>query len=189
MDLSNFDSKLVRIVMTDGEIFEGECLYNSSDYCMHEFGVEEDSLQIDHWLFYERDIAEVSEIPEKPTYLWMSKPVHRMHLQPKPFDMMDHGTKTIELRLYDDKRKALKVGDMIRFENTEDDDDVLYVRVEKLHVFRSFADLYYALPLTECGYTQETLRDASPKDMDAYYPEAEQKRYGVVGICVSLLCT
>lgn len=187
MDLNILDEQLVRIVLKDGEIFEGECIYDSAEYCMHEFGREKPALEIDRWLFFEDEIAEAFEISEKPVYLWMSKPAHRMRLHSKPFDMMERGEKTIELRLYDPKRKALKIGDIIRFENTEDEEEILYVRVEKLHVFASFAELYRTLPLTECGYTQENVQLASPKDMDAYYSEEEQKRYGVVGICVSLL--
>ena len=187
MDLSSFHDKLVRIVLKDGEIFEGECLYDVPEYCMHEFGREEAALQIDHWLFYADDIAEAYEIPEKPVYLWMSRPVHRMRLDPEPFDLMERGIKTIELRLFDAKRRALKAGDMIRFECTADEEEILYVRVEKLYVFDSFKDLYRALPLTECGYTAETVKNASPDDMNVYYSEAEQKRFGVVGIRISLL--
>ncbi len=41
--------------------------------------------------------------------------VHEMLLAPKPFEMMKSGQKTIELRLYDEKRKHIQIGDRIRF--------------------------------------------------------------------------
>ena len=116
-----------------------------------------------------------------------TKKEHRMNLDPEPFAMIKSGQKTIELRLYDDKRKALRIGDVIRFVNTADDEEVFYCRVDKLQVFQSFADVYRALPLTACGYTAETVTSASPKDMDAYYMPEEQQRYGAVGIRLTLL--
>ena len=182
MELYRYDETRVRIVTRDGEIFEGECVYDGPEYCLNDFGREEAALEIDHWLFFASDIAEVVAIPEKPVYLWMSKPVHRMRLAPEPFAMIERGEKTIELRLYDEKRMAIKAGDMIRFESTSDEDEILYMRVVSLHVFDTFADLYRALPLTECGYTAESAKTASPADMNLYYSEAEQARYSAVGI-------
>jgi ASC-1-like (ASCH) protein len=43
-----------------------------------------------------------------------------MNLTPSPLHMIREGKKTIELRLYDEKRKAISVGDTITFLNTED---------------------------------------------------------------------
>jgi ASC-1-like (ASCH) protein len=46
-----------------------------------------------------------------------------MNLTPSPFKMIREGRKTIELRLYDEKRKAISIGDTITFCNTEEDID------------------------------------------------------------------
>ena len=186
MELSGFDDKRVRITTDSGETFDGVCLYDCAEYCLHEFGREEDALEIDGWLFYASEIQSVTALSEQPR-LWMGKPLHKMRLNPEPFAMIESGQKTIELRLYDDKRKALRIGDVIRFVNTADDEEVLYCRVDKLQVFGSFADLYRTLPLLACGYTAETVKSASPKDMDAYYTPEEQQRYGAVGIHLTLL--
>ena len=37
---------------------------------------------------------------------------HTMNLNAHPFEMMRSGKKTIELRLYDEKRRKISVGDM-----------------------------------------------------------------------------
>ncbi len=50
---------------------------------------------------------------------------HVMKLRPNPFSMIKSRQKTIELRLYDEKRQLLSVGDIIRFVNTKDETDVL----------------------------------------------------------------
>ena len=79
----------------------------------------------------------------------------------------------------------MQAGDIIRFESTADETDVLFVLVEGLRFFRSFDELYRVLPLTRCGYTEEEAKTASPRDMDRYYSPEEQKKWGVVGIELS----
>ena len=106
---------------------------------------------------------------------------HSMQLQPSPFEMIKDGTKTIELRLFDEKRRKIQIGDTISFTNTETRE------VLELYVFDSFETLYSRLPLLECGYTKEDVDTASPDDMNAYYPKEMQQQYGVVGIRIALL--
>ena len=109
---------------------------------------------------------------------------HNMQLQPIPFEMIKNGTKTIELRLYDEKRRKIQIGDDIVFAHIENQNETLKVKVIDLYIFDSFAELYNALPLLECGYTKEDIDTASPEDMDLYYSGKEQQQYGVVGIKV-----
>ena len=107
---------------------------------------------------------------------------HNMQLQPVPFEMIRNGTKTIELRLYDEKRRKIQIGDDIVFVHTGNHSETLRVKVIDLFVFDSFAELYNALPLPECGYTKDDIDTASPEDMDLYYSKEEQRKFGVVGI-------
>lgn len=55
---------------------------------------------------------------------------HIMNLRPKPFGMIKDGRKTIELRLYDEKRRQIVVGDTIQFMNTEDEQDIIRAEVK-----------------------------------------------------------
>ena len=112
--------------------------------------------------------------------------VHSMNLQNEPFEMMKNGQKTIELRLYDEKRQKVKEGDEIVFTNVETN-ETLKALVLKLHRFDSFETLYRSLPLLKCGYAEDNVSKATSSDMERYYSAAEQKRYGVVGIEISLL--
>lgn len=115
-----------------------------------------------------------------------SVPVHEMKLRPDPFGKIKSGTKTIELRLYDEKRQKIRVGDVIVFTSTESGEQIR-ATVKKLHRFDSFAQLYNTLPLLQCGYTADDVDKAHPSDMEAYYCAEAQKEYGVVGIEL-LLC-
>lgn len=112
--------------------------------------------------------------------------MHHMKLNPTPFEQIKSGAKTIELRLFDEKRQTIKEGDTIVFSNT-DTGETLYTTVLRLHRFDTFAALYQALPLLSCGYTKETVASAHPSDMEQYYSAEEQQRYGVVGIELSLM--
>ena len=41
--------------------------------------------------------------------------IHNMKLNESPFERIKNGTKTIEFRLYDEKRRQIKIGDKIVF--------------------------------------------------------------------------
>ena len=47
--------------------------------------------------------------------------IHEMSLQPKYFDFIKDGTKRIELRLYDEKRRSIQLGDIIEFAKSDDE--------------------------------------------------------------------
>ena len=111
---------------------------------------------------------------------------HYMKLDLRPFDSIAAGRKTIELRLYDEKRRQIKAGDTIVFTNTSAPGRQLRAAVVKLHFFKSFDELYKALPLDKCGYLPEELPHASPRDMEGYYSPAQQRQWGAVGIEIQL---
>ena len=90
---------------------------------------------------------------------------HIMRLNPAPFEMIACGDKTIELRLNDEKRRKIKIGDEITFVNTENSLKTIKVEVIGIYRFKSFKELYANLPLLECGYTKEDVMTAEPEDM------------------------
>ena len=111
---------------------------------------------------------------------------HEMKLQDEPFSMIKSGHKTIELRLNDEKRRAVSVGDEILFTSAATG-ETLRCAVTALYPFPSFSALYASLPLLACGYTEENVAAASPEDMARYYPREEEARYGVLGIGIKLV--
>ena len=105
---------------------------------------------------------------------------HEMKLAAAPFAAMENGRKAIELRLWDDKRQRIAVGDEIVFSLAGEEGRTLVRRVVALHRFDTFEELYAALPLDRCGYAVG--EDASPHDMERYYDPEDIRRLGVVGI-------
>ena len=73
-----------------------------------------------------------------------------MQLHPAPFEMIKDGKKTIELRLYDEKRRKIRVGDTILFTNTATG-EMLDVNVLKLSVFDSFEKKGEVLEINKFG--------------------------------------
>ena len=96
---------------------------------------------------------------------------HVMNLTPAPMQEIRTGNKTIELRLNDEKRKQISVGDTIKFINTEDSNDTLRVKVVDLFLFSSFAELYDNLPLLNCGYNEDNINTPRLKIWKCIIPE------------------
>mgnify|MGYP000694740458 FL=1 len=109
---------------------------------------------------------------------------HEMKLNNEPFECIKNGTKTIELRLNDEKRKLLTVGDYIEFTNRVTDEKLL-VEVIDLFKYNSFEELYKHFNKIEMGYSIN--EEANPKDMENYYSKEEQEKYGVLGIKIKKL--
>lgn len=101
---------------------------------------------------------------------------HYMNLDSAPFRAIESGEKTIELRLNDEKRRALKVGDEIEF-SCAGVGYTLIATVKELHRFTGFKELFAALSLDN-GREKE----ADPDDMLKYYTEENIKKYGALGI-------
>ncbi|MBO5277621.1 MAG: ASCH domain-containing protein [Clostridia bacterium] len=109
---------------------------------------------------------------------------HCMKLQHSPFLAIKSGRKTVEMRLYDEKRSLINEGDMVEFTDVERGEKLL-CRVVKLHRYASFEELYSHHDKTSIGYAET--EEASPQDMLAYYPIEEVQKYGVVGIEIQVV--
>lgn len=89
-----------------------------------------------------------------------------MKLNNEPFNLIKNGTKTVELRLNDEKRKLFNIGDEIEFTNITNGEK-LFVDIINLHKYPSFEELYKHFDKVEMGYNKD--EPAESKDMEAYY--------------------
>ena len=64
-----------------------------------------------------------------------------MSLQNQYFCLIKQGKKSIELRLWDDKRKKIKVGDIIVFHNVDSAETILETKVVQLYFAADFQEL------------------------------------------------
>ena len=72
---------------------------------------------------------------------------HQLQLATAPFDAITSGAKTIESRLYDEKRQTIQIGDTIVFMNRENTDKTVSVKVIGLLRYETFHDLSLAMTL------------------------------------------
>ena len=56
MNLQKYDNKLIQIIDNQNNKYEGICEYYNQEYSFHEYGKDEDCLEIFGFLFYKKDI-------------------------------------------------------------------------------------------------------------------------------------
>ncbi len=103
----------------------------------------------------------------------------KMMLNNEPYMKIKDGTKTIELRLNDEKRQMFKIGDIIKFTNRKTFEQML-IEISNLYCYSSFDELYKHFDKVSMGYEIDDV--ANSKDMEKYYSNEEQEKYGVLGI-------
>lgn len=107
-----------------------------------------------------------------------------MNLFESPFEAIKNGTKTIEMRLNDEKRRRIRPGDVIVFSKINSKEKIT-VKVKSIHKYKSFDTLYQHFDKVALGYGENEM--PSPKDMLAYYGEEDIKKYGVLAIEIKLV--
>lgn len=112
---------------------------------------------------------------------------HNMKLNPNPFVAIETGNKNIELRLNDEKRQQINIGDTITFSCTVDPERKLFTKVIAMHRAPSFAELFTTIPLSVCGFDGELSPDEAANAMRQYYSEEAEMKYGALGIELVLI--
>lgn len=108
---------------------------------------------------------------------------HEMNLNNAPFESIKSGSKTVEMRLFDEKRQCLKVGDTILFTNNSSAEQMV-VEIVFLQTYTSFEELYSHFDKVSIGY--QPCEVANPNDMLVYYTSEQVSKYGVVAIGIKL---
>ena len=107
--------------------------------------------------------------------------IHKMKLNENPFERIKNGAKTVEFRLYDEKRQQIKIGDKIEFSKLPDLQEKLLVDVIELYREDTFKKLFLKL------YNDEGKATEKAKGMYEIYSPDKEKQYGVLGIKIKLL--
>lgn len=105
--------------------------------------------------------------------------IYRMKLQNEPFKQIKKGTKEIEIRLNDEKRKMFKINDYIEFTNISTL-EIMFVKIINLYHFESFEKLFN-------NFDNSTLGGGTYEEMYDYYSKEEENKYGILGIEIKVL--
>lgn len=110
--------------------------------------------------------------------------LHQMKLSIEPFKKISSGEKVIESRLYDEKRRQIKIGDEIEFSVNEDSDTKTRTCVKGLLLYKSFSELFADHNPSLFG---EESRDFLLSQIKQFYSDDDEVKYGVVGIRIELI--
>ena len=105
---------------------------------------------------------------------------HIMHLSEEPFNWIKEGRKVVEVRLYDEKRKRIEIGDVIVFKKLNGDEEIK-VKVKGLLRFESFENLFLFIPKKYLAHESLSLSEQIER-IRRYYSEEKEKKYGVLAI-------
>lgn len=111
---------------------------------------------------------------------------YTLTIDSKQFDYFLNGTKRIEMRLNNEKRKYMNVGDKIRFFKLPDCKEYFDTKIVELIKCKTFGDLIDKYDIKYFADKDSSLEDLV-KTLRRQYTIDEEKRYGVIGIRVELL--
>ena len=107
--------------------------------------------------------------------------IYEMKLQPKYYDFITSGTKRIEIRLFDEKREKIKLGDIIEFKKMPNLDESFQAKVIGLLRYDSLDNLlddFDISLLADKSMTKKELKN----ELEKFYSYEEQEKYGIIGI-------
>lgn len=85
MELSGYDQKLVRLSDPAGRIFTGRAEALLPEYCLHEYGREEEALEMNGYLFFASDIQTIQEAESlsilRATETWQQAGAYYVRIQ------------------------------------------------------------------------------------------------------------
>lgn len=132
---------------------------------------------------------EYKEFDEGERRNWIIMPIaneHTLGLREEYYNLVKSGEKTIEGRLFDEKRQKYNVGDYICFcKEPKREEKIKAVILDKLE-YKSFKDLIKGVGVNVLGFKNQTPKQVEQIYKSIYSTENEQK-YGVVGIKIMVI--
>lgn len=109
---------------------------------------------------------------------------HTMKLQPSSFEKIKDGGKIIEVRLYDEKRQEIKIGDIIEFKKEPEQTETIKTEVIGLLNYKTFKDLANDFPASFFGHHDA---DNLIKSIFTFYTKEQEEKYTVLGIRIRFI--
>ncbi len=104
---------------------------------------------------------------------------HNMNLNAPSFARIKDGSKVIELRLNDEKRQLIQIGDKIVFKPASGEPETVETEVTALLRYPSFAKMIDDLPVEWFGNPDT---EALKKGVYEHYTAEDEQKNGVLGI-------
>lgn len=103
------------------------------------------------------------------------------HLDKDVFEVVKNGIKNVEVRVNDEKRRSMKIGDKIIFLKRPLEEEKLLTKIVGLKTFKNFNELVNEYEI-ERLYLDTFTKEEFIELLGRFYSEEEQEKYGVVAI-------
>jgi ASC-1-like (ASCH) protein len=109
-----------------------------------------------------------------------------MSLTTRPFELIKYGMKNIEVRLFDEKRQKVNLGDTIIFSKLPNKEEQVFTKVLGLSRFPSIRELYDNFPNSKFGNPGTITTEEQVKKDREFYSLEQEKQFGVLAIHIQL---
>ncbi|MBQ9745821.1 MAG: ASCH domain-containing protein [Clostridia bacterium] len=110
---------------------------------------------------------------------------HEMKLLKEPFLEIKEGRKTVEMRLFDEKRRGISAGDEIVFSCPDLPEEELCVRAEGTYIYEDFRELAAGFPAESLGFPGRSAEYIADY-MENIYSSRDVEKYGAFAIKIIL---
>ncbi len=111
---------------------------------------------------------------------------YKLKLQPKYYNFILNGTKRIEIRLFNEKRQQIKIGDTIKFLKEPDLNESFNVKVIGLLRYNNFEDMFKDFDISILS-DKSLSKEELISELERFYTKEKQDKYGVLGIRIDLI--
>lgn len=111
---------------------------------------------------------------------------HEIKIQPEYYNFIINGTKRIEIRLFDEKRQQIKIGDVIKFLKEPELNESFNAKVIGLLRYNSFEEMFKDFDISILSDESMT-KDELISVLEQFYTKEKQEKYGVLGIRIELM--
>jgi ASC-1-like (ASCH) protein len=111
--------------------------------------------------------------------------LYQLKVHEEPFERMQKGERVLEIRLFDEKRQRLKLGDWIEFADANDMKKTIRAEIIGLIRYKTFGDIVDDMPAALLGY-EESEKGYLKSSMYEIFTKEEEAANGVLGIRIRL---
>lgn len=109
--------------------------------------------------------------------------IHKMGLFGEYFQSIIEGKKKVEVRLNDESRRVINVGDTIEFIKVPEQDQSIIVQVTEIRKYSTFKEMYANIPFEDFDCEGWTMQEMINGTYEIYTPEQE-KQWGALAITI-----
>ncbi len=112
---------------------------------------------------------------------------HNMNLNPDAFQKVKSGEKVREYRLYDEKRRKIKIGDTITFRNLSKTNELVTVEVTDLITYPDWRICYADFFEEDLRGYYDNIDEAVSDTYENWWSKEKEEKYGCLVIVIKKL--